>query len=117
MEHLQHKPLWGRTLFWGGVTALLYTLLFSYSDLILHLAHTTPASCVVAGENGNVYYHKAQAAACAAMNGHFEPANPLHVLAPILIALALSLAHGAFTGLFWDVMGLKAATGADAGRK
>jgi hypothetical protein len=36
--------------------------------------------------------------------------HPWHVLVPIAIAFAISFTHGAFTGLFWEVMGLKAAS-------
>ncbi|MFN4148598.1 MAG: hypothetical protein ACK4E4_03510 [Rhodocyclaceae bacterium] len=38
------------------------------------------------------------------------PQRPWLVLVPIAIAFAISFAHGAFTGLFWEAMGLKAAT-------
>lgn len=108
-----HHPRWGKTLFWGAVTAALYATMFSYSDLLLHLAHTTPDACVVNHGGVPTYYHKADAAACAARNGHMEPGVWWHVLIPILLAFAISLVHGAFTGLFWDAMGLKAATHAE----
>jgi hypothetical protein len=42
------------------------------------------------------------------------PAHPWHVLVPIVIAFAISFTHGAFTGLFWEVLGLKAAQKAKA---
>ncbi len=38
------------------------------------------------------------------------PQHPWQVLVPIAIAFAISFMHGAFTGLFWEVMGLKAAS-------
>lgn len=38
------------------------------------------------------------------------PERPWLALAPIAIAFAISFAHGAFTGLFWEAMGLKAAS-------
>src|SRR5690349_702413 len=38
------------------------------------------------------------------------PETPWHVLVPIGIAFAISWTHGAFTGLFWELMGLKPAT-------
>jgi hypothetical protein len=107
-----HKPKpwqWAKTIFWGIVTTLLYTMLFSYSDAILHMAHTTPESCVVLEKGQHIYYHKVDIAACTAMGGHVEAPQYWHVLIPILIAFAISLTHGAFTGLFWDVMGLKPA--------
>ncbi len=31
----------------------------------------------------------------------------LYFLMPVAIALAFSLAHGAFTGYFWEVIGIK----------
>lgn len=37
------------------------------------------------------------------------PEHPVLVLVPIAIAFAISFTHGAFTGLFWEAMGLKAA--------
>lgn len=108
-----HKAHWGKTIFWGVATAAFYTAMFSYSDLVLHLAHTTPDACIVDRGGTLLYYHKADAAACAALNGHIEPGVWWHVLIPILLAFAISFTHGAFTGLFWDVMGLKAASHAE----
>lgn len=108
-----HTPPWGKTLFWGTITALLYASLFYYGDLILHMAHTTPPACVVGHGAEAVYFHKPDAAACAAQGGHLEPGVWWHVLIPVLFALAISFAHGAFTGLFWDMMGLKAASHPD----
>jgi hypothetical protein len=74
------------------------------------MTHTTPESCVVIQQQQTLYFHKANAAECAARGGHIEPGQPWHALIPILIAFALSFAHGAFTGLFWEVMGLKPAS-------
>lgn len=108
-----HHPRWGKTLLWGTVAALLYAVIFYYSDLILQLAHTTPDACVVGDGAQAIYYHKADAAACSAKGGQMLQGTWWHVLVPILIAFAISVAHGAFTGLFWDVMGLKAASGAN----
>ena len=45
-----------------------------------------------------------------------EPGTWWHVLVPIAIAFVISFAHGAFTGLFWEVMGLKPAS-APKGRR
>lgn len=101
---------WAKTIAWGLLTGLLYVGLFSYFDLILHLAHTTPDSCVVIHDTKTVYLHKVDAVACVAQGGHVEPGQSWHVLIPILIAFAISFTHGAFTGLFWDVMGLKPAS-------
>lgn len=109
-----HKAHWGKTIFWGVATAVLYTLMFSYSDLILHLAHTTPDACIVDQGGATLYYHQADAAACAAMNGHMAAGVRWHVLIPILLAFAISIVHGAFTGLFWEAMGLKPAARAEA---
>lgn len=109
----QHKAHWGKTLAWGLATAALYTAMFSYSDLVLHLAHTTPDACVVNQGGATLYYHKADAAACATKGGHMEAGVWWHVLVPILLAFAISLAHGAFTGLFWEAMGLKPAARAE----
>ena len=108
-----HHPHWGRTIFWGSFAALLYAAMFYYSDVILHMAHTTPAACVVGHGVDAIYYHKPDVAACAALGGHIEPGVWWHVLIPILLAFAISFTHGAFTGLFWDVMGLKAASHAE----
>jgi hypothetical protein len=108
-----HNAHWGKTLFWGTATAVLYAAMFSYSDLLLHMAHTTPDACVVGQGAATTYYHKADAAACAARGGHMEAGVWWHVLIPILLAFAISFVHGAFTGLFWDVMGLKPASHAE----
>jgi ribose/xylose/arabinose/galactoside ABC-type transport system permease subunit len=104
-----HKGHWAKTIFWGGVTAVLYAAMFYYSDLILHMAHTTPDACVVGHGASAIYYHTSDAAVCAAQGGHIQSGTPWHVMLPILIAFAVSLVHGAFTGLFWDLMGLKPA--------
>lgn len=104
-----HKVHWGKVIFWGSITALLYVGLFYYSDLILHFAHTTPDACVVGHGAEAVYYHKADPTACAAKGGLLEKGHWLYAFIPILIAFAISFAHGIFTGLFWDIMGLKPA--------
>ena len=109
-----HKAHWGKTIFWGVATAALYTAMFSNSDLVLHMAHTTPDACVVGHGAAATYYHKADAAACTAINGHIEPGVWWHVSIPILLAFAISIVHGAFTGLFWEAMGLKPAARAEA---
>jgi hypothetical protein len=101
---------WSKTIFWGVITALLYAALFYYSDLVLHMAYSTPPSCIVGHGATAAYYHKPDAAACQALGGHLENGIWWHVLIPILLAFAVSFAHGAFTGLFWDAMGLKAAS-------
>lgn len=104
----QHGNM-GKTIFWGTVTALLYAALFYYADWLLRLAQTTPDACIVGNGHQAAYYHQVDTAACAALGGHFEPGSWWHVLPIILIAFAVSYVHGAFTGLFWDLMGLKPA--------
>lgn len=106
----RHQARWGKTIFWGIVTAAIYVALFADAEFILRLAHTTPQSCVVGDGARTIYYHKVDPVACAAQGGRPEPGHPWHVLVPILIAFAVSLVHGAFTGLFWEMMGLKPAT-------
>jgi hypothetical protein len=108
-----HQAHWGKTIFWGIATAALYTAMFWYSDLVLYLAHTTPDACIVDQGGATLYYHKADAAACAAKGGHMHSGVWWHVLIPILLAFAISIVHGAFTGLFWEAMGLKPAARAE----
>ena len=105
----RHHGSWSRTIFWGAVTATLYAVMFYYADFILHLAHTTPNACIVGNGPGNTYFHNVDPAACTARGGRFEPGTWWHVLPPIAIAFVISFTHGAFTGLFWDMMGLKPA--------
>ena len=62
----------------GGASAGLYFLLFVYSDALPKLAAATPQG------------------------------NKLYALVPLVIALVFSIVHGAFTGRFWDLLGLKA---------
>ena len=99
----------GKTLFWGGLTALLYWVLFQYADDFLRLAHTTLNACAVQeGMNATAYYNKVTPELCASKGGNFIHGTWWFVFAPIALALALSYTHGIFTGLFWDVAGLKA---------
>lgn len=65
---------YGRMLGYGGLTAVLYFLLFHFERDILALTSRGGWAFVV----------------------------------PIAIAFAVSLAHGTFTGLFWDVLGIRA---------
>lgn len=37
----------------------------------------------------------------------FTRTDGLYPLLPVVAALAFSLSHGAFTGYFWDVLGVK----------
>lgn len=98
----------GKALLWGGVTAVLYWGLFKYAGDFIRLAHTTLDACAVQEGLKTVYYNKATAEACAAQGGTFIEGTWWYVLAPIAMAFALSYTHGIFTGLFWDVIGLKA---------
>ena len=98
----------GRALMWGALTAGLYGFLFLYADDFRHLAHTTTDACVIQESTGATYYSKSTPELCAAKNGDFVKGTWWFVFAPIALALALSFTHGIFTGLFWDVVGLKA---------
>lgn len=99
----------GKTLLWGGVTASLYGFLFHYADDFLHLAHTTLDACEVVREGVKTnYFSNATPELCSVKGGQFIHGTWWFVFAPIAMAFALSYAHGIFTGLFWDVVGLKA---------
>lgn len=98
----------GKTVFWGALTALLYWVLFHYANEFMRLAHTTLDACVVQESAGPVYYNKATPDLCAAKSGEYVAGTWWFVFAPIALAFALSYTHGIFTGLFWDVIGLKA---------
>lgn len=63
----------------GAASALLYALLYRYSDETVELARRT------------------------------REGEKILFLVPIAIAFAFSLVHGAFTGHFWDALGLKSA--------
>jgi len=67
------------TLILGAASASLYILLFVYSDKLPELA---------------------------AINR--QGGNKLYALVPLAIALVFSFVHGAFTGHFWDLLGLRA---------
>ena len=111
--------IWSKTIFWGVVTGVLYALMFSNTHTIMHMAHTTLPSCIVEGETGaaSAYFHKLDAVACTAKGGLAEPGHPWHVVLPILLAFVISYTHGAFTGLFWEAMGLRAARHSPTGKK
>jgi hypothetical protein len=66
------------TLILGAASAGLYFLLFLYADRFAAIAQAT---------------HE----------GH-----KLYALIPIAIAMVFSFVHGAFTGQFWDLLGLRA---------
>lgn len=96
-----------QTVLWGGVTVVLYWLLFYYADGFLRLAHTTLDACAV-GSTHPQYYNKTTPELCGQQGGNFIKGIWWHVFAPIAMAFALSFTHGNFTSLFWDVIGLKA---------
>jgi len=66
------------TLILGVASAGLYFLLFLYADQFARMAEATRA-----GEK-------------------------LYALVPIVVAMVFSFVHGAFTGQFWDLLGLRA---------
>lgn len=66
------------TLILGVASATLYGLLFLFSDTLTELAART-------------------------RDGH-----KLYALVPIAVAMVFSFVHGAFTGRFWDLIGLRA---------
>ncbi len=104
---INQAPL-GKAVLWGVATAGLYWFLFQYAGAFQHLAHTTLDACAIQQGAETVYYNKATPELCSAENGNFIQGNWLFVFAPIALAFALSYTHGQFTGLFWDVVGLKA---------
>jgi len=66
------------TLTLGAASAGLYLLLFLFADLLPELAAAT------------------------------RRGEKIYALIPIVIAMLFSLVHGAFTGHFWDLLGLRA---------
>ncbi len=63
----------------GAASVALYVLLFAYADETVAMARRT------------------------------REGETLLFLVPIVIAFVFSLVHGAFTGYFWDAIGLKPA--------
>ena len=98
----------GKALIWGGITASLYWGLFHFAGDFIRLAHTTLDACAIQEGLKTEYYEKASTELCAAKGGTFIEGTWWYVFAPIALAFALSYTHGIFTGLFWDVVGLKA---------
>ena len=74
MEGDASKP-WGKLIFSGTVTAMLYALLFAFEKDVM---------------------------------ASFTRTDGLYPFLPVAAALAFSLSHGAFTGYFWDALGVKA---------
>lgn len=68
-----------KALIFGVISAVLYTLMFIYSDHLVEFAHLTRQ-----GEH-------------------------IWFIVPIIIAFIFSYVHGTFTGAFWDTLGLKPA--------
>lgn len=98
----------GKTLSWGGMSALLYFALFTNAEDFLRLAHTTQDTCAVTEGLKSFYYNKATPELCAAKGGSFVKGTWWFVFAPVAVAFTLSFVHGVATGLFWDRLGLKA---------
>lgn len=68
-----------KALIFGVVTAVLYTLMFVYSDHLVEYARLT------------------------------QQGEKIWFVVPIIIAFIFSYVHGTFTGAFFDVLGLKPA--------
>lgn len=66
-------------LFYGCATVGLYLLLFVYSEQLVNWAYET------------------------------KTGNKLLFIVPVVIAFVFSYFHGAFTGYFWETIGLRAA--------
>jgi hypothetical protein len=66
------------TLILGAASAGLYLLLFLFADRLPELAAAT------------------------------RQGEQLYALVPLAIAMVFSFVHGAFTGHFWDLLGLRA---------
>jgi uncharacterized membrane protein YedE/YeeE len=66
------------TLGLGAASATLYFLLYLYSDTLPELAAAT------------------------------RKGEKLYAFIPLVIAMVFSFVHGAFTGAFWDLLGLRA---------
>lgn len=66
------------TLSLGAASLVLYLLLFHFADRLTEIARLA--------RNGQAFY----------------------ALVPLAIAMAFSFVHGAFTGHFWDLLGLRA---------
>ena len=66
------------TLLLGAASAGLYVLLYLYSDILVELAVRT------------------------------RQGEKLLALVPLAVALVFSFVHGAFTGRFWELLGLQA---------
>lgn len=67
------------TLFYGCASIVLYVLLFIYSEQLVNWAYQT------------------------------KTGNKLLFIIPVAIAFVFSYFHGAFTGYFWETIGLRAA--------
>ncbi|MEQ1668196.1 MAG: hypothetical protein ABL868_07050 [Sulfuriferula sp.] len=103
------KSGWGAVVFWGVFSGLCYALLFHYADALIRLAQTTVDTCAVVEGGKTIYYSKPDAAECAVKGGQMIAGNGWYIFAPIMVALIISYAHGAFTGQFWEAIGLTAA--------
>lgn len=82
-----HKASIRRALAYGIVSALMFFALFKYSDHFVDWATRT------------------------------RHGEKLFFIVPVLVAFAFSYVHGAFTGYFWDMLGLRAAKAVDNKKK
>lgn len=97
-----------KTLLFGIASVALYWGLITYSGDITHFAYGTSEACVVGQGADAQHFQKATAELCSAQGGTLQEGHWYYVLIPIVIAFIMSYVHGAFTGLFWDTVGLKA---------
>lgn len=75
------------TLTYGAVSVALYWLLLTHSDQLVEFAKRT------------------------------HQGEKMYFLVPIAIAFLFSFVHGAFTGHFWEALGIKAAKGSETSKK
>lgn len=76
-----------KALAFGIASCILYAVLFAFSDSFVEWARRT------------------------------REGEKLFFVLPIVVAFAVSYVHGAFTGYFWDALGLRAAGPAPKSRK
>jgi hypothetical protein len=82
-----HKESIVKAVGYGIVSAVMYFALFKYSDHFVEWASRT------------------------------RQGEKLLFIIPIIVAFGFSYFHGAFTGYFWDMLGFKAAKGAEVKKK
>jgi hypothetical protein len=82
-----HKTSMGKAIAYGIASVAMFFALFKYSDHFVDWASRT------------------------------RDGEKVLFIIPILVAFAFSYVHGAFTGFFWDTLGLKAAKAAEVKKK